>query len=341
MENRAIDRVLILVGIAILFVLAYLTLKALIIPLFLAFILGYLFRPAYNSLYRIIKLKGLSALIIIFGLIALIIIPLTFLMPSLIKQTFELYLKIQNLNIGDSLKTILPSTISPEILTAINLQFNNILARLFSSIMNSFSSFLTDLPIKILTLTIFLLLLYFVLIDFDKICNSLSEFIPLSKENRTKFYFEFRNVTEGILYGQVLIGILQGVMMGMMLFILNIEGKLLFTIVAIVAGILPMVGPTIIWIPLGIVLIVSGLPIQAIVLALWGMMVTGITDGILRPYILSKRTLLPIAWGFISTIGGILAFGMVGLLLGPLIIAYSIIILQFYKQKRFNELFRE
>lgn len=341
MDNKTIDRTLILVGIGILFILAYFTLKTLIVPIILAFILGYIFRPAYNSLYRVIKLKSLSAIIIICALIALIIIPLAFLMPALTKQTFDLYLKIQNINLGSSLKNILPSTISPELSTAINLQFNNVLSRLFSSVLNGFSGFLTDLPVRLLTLTIFLFIFYFILINFDKIGVAISEFVPLSRENRTKFYLEFKNVTEGILYGQVLIGILQGIMMGLMMFILGIEGTLLFTIIAIIAGILPMVGPTIIWIPLGIVLIVTGFPLSAIILAIWGMIVSGITDGLLRPYILSKRTLLPIAWGFIGTIGGLFAFGLIGLILGPLIIAYSIIILQFYKQKRFNELFKD
>lgn len=341
MENKIINKVLVLTGIVILIILAYLTLKALIVPIFLAFILGYILKPVYDSLYRLIRLKSVSAIIIILILIALVILPLAFLMPSLVKQTFNLYLVIQNLNIGDSLKGILPATTPPEIVTAISLQFNNILSKLFSSVMNSFSAFLTDIPIKLLDLIIFLFLFYYMLIDFDKIVLAISEFTPLSKENRARFYSEFRNVTEGILYGQILIGILQGIMMGLILFILGIENTLLLTIIAIIAGVLPMVGPTIIWIPLGIVLMVKGSPVSALILAVWGMAVSGVTDGIMRPYILSKRTVLPVAWGFIGIIGGLVAFGIIGLLLGPLIIAYLILIIQFYKQKRVGELFEE
>ncbi len=341
MENRTIDKMLISASIIVLILLAYLTLKALLIPIFLALILAYIFRPAYNSVKKIIKLRSLSALFIIIAIISFILIPLVSLTPALIKQTFSLYVKVQDLNIGNVLKNILPSTTTPEMATAINLQFNNILSKLFSSIMNGMSNFITNIPTQILNTMIFFFIFYFILIDFDKISQAFSDFIPLSKENKIKFSSEFRNVTEGIVYGQVLIGILQGILMGLMLFILGIDGTLLFTFIAIIAGILPMVGPTIVWVPLGLILLFTGNSMQAVILAVWGMSVSGVTDGILRPYILSRRTSLPIAWGFIGTIGGLYAFGLVGLLLGPLIIAYLIIVLQFYKQKKLSDLFKE
>jgi len=334
------DQIVIFSGIAFLLVLAYMTIRALIIPLFLAFVLGYAFKPFYNSVLKVVRVRSISAFIIILALIALTIIPLTFLAPSLVRQTFDLYIKIQNLNIGSSLNSLLLSTTSPEVVQAINLQLNNILARLFSSLMNSFSSFLTNLPIKLMYLAIFFFIFYFVLIDFDKIWKSFSDFMPLSSESKKKFASEFRNVTDGILYGQILIGILQGVLLGFLLFIFGIPGALLFTIIAIVAGILPMVGPTLVWIPISIYLIFTGSPLRAVVLALWGLIISGVSDGLLRPFILSRKTMLPIAWGFVSTIGGLFAFGLVGLLVGPLIMAYLIIVIQFYKQGKFNELFK-
>lgn len=340
MEDRIIDKIIVFSGIAILIVLSYFVLKSLLFSIFLAFIFGYAFRPAYKSILRVVKVKSLSALLVIFLIMSVIIIPLIFLVPSLINQTFDIYSKVQEIKIGSVVQTILPKGLSQEIIQSINSQFSNALTRFFTSLVNSFSSFLTNLPGKLLDLIIFLFIFYFVLMDFDQIGKSISEFIPLSNEIKRRFGSEFKNVTDGILYGQVLIGILQGVMMGLILFILGVEGTLLFTIIAIIAGILPMVGPTIIWIPLGIILIVAGSPFKAIILAVCGMGISGLTDGIIRPYLLSRRTALPVAWGFITTIGGLLAFGLVGLILGPLIIAYLIIIIQFYKQGKFQELFK-
>jgi predicted PurR-regulated permease PerM len=340
MENKTLDRAIIFFGIGVLLVLSYLILRSLLFSIFLAFIFGYAFRPAYNSVKKVVRYKTPSALIIILAVIAIIVIPLIFFVPSLIRQTFDLYSKVQDIRLGSVLQRFIPQGVSQEVIQSINLQFSNVLSRLFSSLVNSFSSFLTNIPLKLINFTIFMFIFYFVLVDFDKIGETVSNFIPLSKESKKRFGAEFKNVTDGVLYGQILIGILQGMMMGLMLFILGVEGTLLFTIVAIIVGILPMVGPTIIWIPLGIIFIVAGSPIKALILAVWGISVSGLTDGLIRPYILSRRTALPLAWGFISTLGGLFAFGLIGLLLGPLIISYLIIIIQFYKQGRFEELFR-
>ncbi len=340
MENKILDRAIVFFGIGILLVLAYLTLRSLVFPIVLAFIIGYAFKPAYESIQKRIKFKGLSALIIIILLMAMVIIPSLFLFQPLMKQTFDLYNKIQGLNLGESIQSLFPSGISPEIVSVINVQFNNILSKSFSSVVNSLSAFITDVPMKLLSLTIFLFIFYFVLVDFDQIGKSFYDFMPFSKESKTKFSAEFKNVTDGVLYGQVLIGILQGVLVGLMLFILGIEGTLLFTIIAIIAGILPLIGPAVIWVPVGIFLIVAGSPIKAIVLAIYCIVVSWATDGFIRPYILSKRTVLSISWGFLSTLGGLFAFGLVGLVIGPLIISYLIIILQFYKQGKFGDLFK-
>ncbi len=340
MENKTLDRVIIFSGIVLLIILTYLALKELLFSVLLAFIFAYAFRPTFVSINKKLKMKGLSALILIIALIAIIVLPLIFLTPQLIKQTFSLYDKIQGVNIGDLIENTLPSSVSPEVLQTIKLQFNNILSNLFSSLISGFSSFLADLPVKLLNFVIFLTVFYFILIDFDKITFAIKEFIPLSEGVKRKFAAEFRNVTDGTLYGEVLVGILQGILMGLIMFLLGIEGTLLFTIVAIIAGVLPMVGPTVVWLPLGIVLIANGSPIKAIILALWGMGVSGVSDYILRPYILSKRTLLPVGLSFVSSIGGLLSFGLIGLVLGPLFVSYLLIVLQFYKQGNFKELFR-
>ncbi len=340
MDKKFLDRAIILFGLGVLLVLTYVTLKALLLPIFLAFILGYAFRPAYNAVLRRVKLKSISALIIILALIGLIITPLTFLAPSLIKQTFDLYLKVQDLNIATSINSLLPIGLAPDVARAMGLQVNNILAKLFSSLMNGFSAFLTDLPSKIFNLIIFLFIFYFILVDFEKMGKYFSDFLPLSNEVKKKFSMEFRNVTDGILYGQVLIGILQGILVGLLLFIFEVPGALLFTLIAVIAGILPMIGPTVVWIPVGIYLLVMGSPAKAVILAIWGMIISGVTEGIVKPYIISRRSSLPIAWGFIGTIGGLFAFGLVGFLLGPLIISYVIIVSQFYKEGKFNELFK-
>lgn len=341
METKNLDRFLVLLAISILFFLGFLVFKPLLIPIFLAFVLGYFFRPSFVYLYQKTKMKRLSALTIIIGILAVILIPFIMFIPTLIKQIFRIYLNIQNFNLGTVVSNILPNATDPEVVTAINIQFNNIIANLFSSVLTSLSNFLVDIPIKMFYTVIFFFIFYFILVDLDKIQQYFYELLPFSGEVKRKFSSEFKNVTDGILYGQFLIGILQGVLIGLILFILGVPGTLFLTLVAIIAGILPLVGPSVIWIPVGIYLLMAGAPIQALILVVFSNVISWITEGFVRPYILSRRTTLPIFLGFLSTIGGLFAFGLVGLLIGPMVTAYIIIVIQFYKEGRFSELFRK
>ncbi len=341
MENKSIDRAIVFSGIVILIILTYIILRKILFSIFIAFIFAYIFRPLFNSINRRVKIRGISALIILLGLAAIIILPMLFLINPLINQTSELYQGIQEFNIGDFMEKVLPSGISPEVSETIKSQFNGVLSNIYTSAMTSFSSFLKGVPMKLVGLIIFLSIFYFILIDFDKILSNIIEFIPLSDKVKRKFGEEFKNVTDGTIYGQVLIGILQGILMGLIMFILGIKGVLPLTIIAVIVGVLPMIGPTAIWVPLGTVLLITGFPIKALILALWGMGVSASTEYILRPYIISKKTILPIELSFLASVGGLLSFGLIGLVLGPLIVSYLLIVLQFYKQGNLDELFRK
>lgn len=341
MDNKILDRVIIFSGIGILFFLSYLALKPILFLTFLAFILAYALRPLFLRLNRYLKMKGLSALIIIIGLTALVVLPVVFLTPALIKQSFNLYDTIKDINIVNILTPLIPSGLSSDVIEIFSRQFSNMASSLLSSTISSLSSLITDIPMKVLKLLIFLAMFYFILVDFEYLKKYLDDVLPISANTRKKFTGEFRNVTDGVLYGQILIGVLQGVLLGLVMFMLGIEGTLVFTVVGIIAGVLPMIGPTFVWIPLGIVLLLGGFYLKALVLALGGMAITAITDYVLKPYILSKRTQLSAGLGFLSMIGGFLSFGLVGLVLGPLLVSYLLIIIQFYKDRRFEELFKK
>ena len=74
---------------------------------------------------------------------------------------------------------------------------------------------------------------------------------------------------------------------------------------------------------------------------IYGALFVSTVDNILRPYILSKKSTLPIALSVIGTIGGLYFFGLSGLVLGPLVLAYTIIIIEFYRQGKLDELFKK
>jgi predicted PurR-regulated permease PerM len=117
-----------------------------------------------------------------------------------------------------------------------------------------------------------------------------------------------------------------------------VPNALFFTLLASLAGILPVIGTTLVWLPMAIYLLASGNTISAIGVTAFGLISSSI-DNFLRPVIVSRKTKMHPAIVLVGMIGGLFFFGVLGFILGPLILAYLIILLEVYKNKRSSIVF--
>jgi predicted PurR-regulated permease PerM len=140
--------------------------------------------------------------------------------------------------------------------------------------------------------------------------------------------------------GQVFIGILQALALSICFLILGIPNVLTLTFLTMVVGIIPVLGAWLVWFPAAIYLFVAGDFTAGIIISLYGGLFVSNIDNFIRPYLLSRSSRLPISIGLIGTIGGLYFIGIAGLILGPLILAYSLIIIEFYKEGRLGEISR-
>jgi predicted PurR-regulated permease PerM len=109
--------------------------------------------------------------------------------------------------------------------------------------------------------------------------------------------------------------------------------------VAIFFGILPFIGTWAVWLPASIAFIVSGNLQAGMGLAGYSLISSAIIEVFIRPYIVKKQAKIPIATVLIGMLGGGYAFGIIGLIIGPLILEYFILFLEFYRTKNLHELF--
>ena len=174
---------------------------------------------------------------------------------------------------------------------------------------------------------------YFVLRDKEQLISYIKSLMPFSRDVEKKIFEQTKGITISVLYGQVLIGMIQGVITGIGFFIFGVANWLFLTFLAIIAGIFPIVGTTIIWIPVAIYLIVTGKTLTALGVIIFGSVAMFI-DNILKPVFVAKRTSMPTSLILLGMIGGYFLFGVLGFILGPLILAYLIIILEIYRNKR-------
>ncbi|MFH1237840.1 MAG: AI-2E family transporter [archaeon] len=319
------------------FIISSLILKPIIIPILFGLLFGYLFNPLYKKIQKYLKWKNLSAFVVIIGLTGILVAPLIYIISPLVKQIFDTYVFLQNFNFN----SLLQEFIQGDIATSIAMNLDNLIGKFFSTVLNQFTVFLVNLPSFLLQFFVFLFVFYFTIKDLDHLKEYLSSLSPFSKQTGKKFMEEFKGITNAIVFGQILIGIIQGLALGICLFFFGIPKALVLTFLACIVSIIPVLGSWLVWLPVGVVLVVTGQTFSGIFILLYGTFFVSIIDNVLRPYFLSRNSNLPIALSIIGTIGGLYFFGIAGLILGPLILAYVVIIIEFYRQGKLNELFNK
>jgi len=336
-EEKVLKQITAGVFILGIFILAFLILRPIIIAIAFGLLFGYIFRPVYIKIKHLFKESNISAFILMAGIAVLLILPSIYIIPTLIKQLAHTYVLFQNFNFNAFFQRF----VEPKMAINLARSLNNVIGKLFSAILNQFTIFVSQkLASLLLQVAVFLFTFFFVIRDMDYLRKYLLALSPFSKSTEKKFLKEFKGITNAIIIGQVLIGILQGLAVGAGLFFLGIPNALTLTFIAAIVAIIPVIGAWLVWLPVSIFLILTGKTLAGIFMLLYGVFFISMIDNVLRPYFLSKGSNLSIALSIIGTIGGLFYFGIAGLILGPLILAYVLIILEFYRQGKLNELFK-
>jgi predicted PurR-regulated permease PerM len=166
--------------------------------------------------------------------------------------------------------------------------------------------------------------MFFLLKDGGDFLERLRKYLPFSETQREKLRTQIKDMIVTTVYGGIIVAAAQGTLGGIAFFALGIGSPVFWGFTMAVASFLPLVGTSIIWLPVSIYLFVAGSYAKGIILALFGMLVIGIIDNILRPIIISGRTKVPTLMIFFSIIGGINLFGFIGFIIGPLVVALFI-----------------
>jgi len=318
-------------------ILSFLILRPIIISILVGLLLAYVFSPVYKKLLPIIRNKNLTTFILIAIILLLIAAPIVYVVPDLVRQIFGTYETIQRFNLTEFVSKFLEGDLAEPL--ARNL--DNLIGSVFTTMLNQLSTFLVNLPSILMQVAVFLFTFFFALRDSDKLKKYLSSLSPFPRATEDKIYKEFRGITNAIVYGQVLIGVIQGLAVGAGVYFLGINNALMLTFIAAIFSIIPVLGSWVVWLPVGLIQIATGNTFNGIFLILYGALFVSMIDNLIRPYLLSKQSRLPLPISIIGTIGGFYYFGILGLVLGPLILAYLMIIIEFYQQGKLNQLFKK
>ena len=161
----------------------------------------------------------------------------------------------------------------------------------------------------------------------EKLVATIPDLLPFERTRSEALLLRIRDVVHASMHGVVTIAIIQGVLCGGMFWLLGVPAAALWALVTVFASMVPFVGTAAVWVPGTLYLLATGAWPKAIVLAVWGAAVVSSVDNILRPRLVAGRVRLSGLAMFVAMLGGLQAFGAIGIILGPVIFATAAAIL--------------
>lgn len=287
-----------------------------------ALALYFIFRPLDKFLTSKLNLsKRVSAIIIIIIAIFLIIIPVYFLIQGLFSEVKELPEQINNLN----------KNMNNTIFSNIKLDNKEIENKIITMLSSSAAPFISNILSSFVILLLMFFLLYYLFVHDKEIKKRIYENMPFSEENKKKVIQKFNEVTYGAIIGTFIISLVQGALLAINFYLLDIPNAIFWGVVTMIVSFLPVVGPPIIWIPASIFLFLSGETAKGIAIIVAGIMLTSI-DNVIRPMVNQKYGCIHPLITIFGVYIGIAQFGLAGIFIGPLILVYLILFWNIYKE---------
>lgn len=174
--------------------------------------------------------------------------------------------------------------------------------------------------------------MYYLFRDGDRIRDASRRALPLRRRKASEVLARTNEVIGASVYGVLVIAAIQGLLGGVAFWALGLPSPLLWGVVMIILSMIPLAGAFIVWVPAALYLGLSGEVLKAVLLAAWGALVIGSVDNFLRPKLVGEKTRLHELLIFFSVLGGLHVFGVLGLVLGPVLVAITIALIEILRQ---------
>jgi len=346
MKKEYISLIVALSLIVFCFYLFYRILNSFLEPILWAIFLALVLFPAYKKFQHLLRKKGFVPATLMTLLVMIVIaLPFSLLLLSLANEAVGVYHSVENLiNTGQLqaylekikeipiLRTILPkidqtlglSQMDPLALLLRNLrQISTVLLNQSSAILKGLSSFFFSFLLALLSL-------YYLFKDGEHLYAKLKNLLPIPTRERDLLLNRFQEMVSATIYGGLLIALVQGLIGGLSFWLLGISSPVLWGTAMALFSFIPLGGTALIWGPATVILLLVGEITRGIILLGIGVFVISSVDNFLRPLLVGARTKIHPLLLFFAVIGGIQAFGMIGIIAGPLIVTLCVTLVEIY-----------
>ncbi len=320
--------------------LCWLMLRPFIGVLEWAIVLVIVFYPVHRQLASRIGRRSVSALVSCLLVALTIIVPLTFLGMALAQELAKVIPNLpSSLTQLTNLQAPLIGRVSDWLhgrfgLDAMSLQTFAVeqLRQLSDRLLGASLNLVGNVVGAIVKAFFVLFTMYYLFKDGDRILEKLPGALPLERDQSEVIIARTQAVVSASVYGVITIAALQGLLGGIAFWLLGIPSPILWAVLMAFVCMIPLAGSFLVWLPLAIYLVATGHWTKAIILVIWGAVVVSSIDNLLRPKLVSSQTRLHELFIFFSVLGGISVFGILGIVLGPVVLAITLGLLQTFHQ---------
>ncbi|MFW5806728.1 MAG: AI-2E family transporter [Spirochaetota bacterium] len=327
--------------------LSFFVLQAFFNPILFAILLSMLAFPVYRRvLPRLGGRETFAALVVVLAVCAVIIIPVFLFLLLLFLQGAEFARDLVSWIRSGELEAILtgPALAGLEQRLSdwlagvdVDLSTLNIRERLLGFAETATQYFVSnsvhifgDVVDVISKFFILVFLLFYLVRDGSRMAQSLRDFLPMRPSQKEAIFQRIRDVTRAVVFGTFAIALIQGVLGGIGLAIVGIPGLIWGTVLGF-SSMIPIIGTGLVSIPAVVYLAVTGQYWEGVFFAVWAVLLVGGVDNYLRPFLMQGRAAMSPFYIFLATIGGLSFFGLPGLVYGPLVIAFTAVMIYVYR----------
>ncbi|MBI5405759.1 AI-2E family transporter [Candidatus Kaiserbacteria bacterium] len=325
-------------------VLVFFIFRPFLIALVLAAIFATVLHPLYEGIYRWThRSPGFAAFVTILIALVCILGPLSFVAVQIANDAQDLYVSLSDGTsrayldtvfgfVNSAVATYAPhlSLSAADLSTSFDQYVKDGLQWLIQNLGGAFGSAARFLA----TLFLFLIALYYLFRDGDSLKQTIVRVSPLVDADDNMVFSQLRLSVQSVVRGSLVVALIQGVLTGIGFAIFGVPNSVLWGVVAAFSALVPGIGTSLILIPGIAYLFIAGATTPAIGLLIWSVLAVGLIDNFLSPRLMGRGMQLHPLPVFLSVFGGLIFFGPVGVLLGPLCTSTLFTFLSLYQNIR-------
>jgi predicted PurR-regulated permease PerM len=348
-ESPFYPRIFALVAAAILAVAVWKILQPFIAAILWSILLAFLLYPL-NRRFRVTlgDRRAIAALVLTFGFVVLLLGPAFAVTVTFVNQATALFKQLQAT--AGRYEIARPSdllripfvhqflqwaeTMTPVSADQVQTWLVSAATALLQVAVAASGVFVVEALGSLVSLVITVFLLFFFLRDGEQMVDGALALVPLEPERRTHLVDHLSAVTRAVVFGSLITAIVQGTLVGISFKLVGMPSPVVFAVLAMLAALVPLFGTALIWVPATGVLVAQRRWGAAIFMLVWSIVVVSGSDNVVRPLFISGRAQISTLPVFLGLAGGLSAFGPIGIVLGPVIVALVLALLRFAEESR-------